>query len=138
MKEAIKIVNLRPVDGHTPKMNKMRDTKEKYEVELELEESPDTVWAAMFKEELIKSLPPNHLENSRKDPHLNDKSITFFTSLNQIENDGKRIARLVDSVNEEVKQENKKIEEENKKERGAEAEDEAIIRQMRDALKKII
>jgi hypothetical protein len=138
MKEAIKIVSLRPVDGYTPKMKKLKDTKEKYEVELELEESPGTAWAAMFQDELIKSSPPNHLQNSRKDPHLNDRSITFFTTISQIENDGKRIAKLVDSVNEQVKQENKKIEEENKKERGAEAEDEAIIKQMRDALKKII
>ena len=138
MKEAIKIVQLRPVDGYTPKMKKVLDTREKYEVELELEEMPDTVWAAMFKDELAKSSPPNYLQSSRKDPHLNDKSITFFTSISQIENDGKRIAKLVDSVNEQVKQENKKIEEENKKEKGAEAEDEAIIRQMRDALKKII
>jgi hypothetical protein len=138
MREAIKIVNLRPVDGYTPKMKKVIATREKYEVELELEESPDTVWAAMFKDELIKSSPPDYLQNSRKDPHLNDKSITFFTSISQIENDGKRIAKLVDSVNEQVKQENRKIEEENKKEKGTEAEDEAIIRQMRDALKKII
>ncbi len=138
MKEAIKIVNLRPVDGYTPKMKKVIDTREKYEVELELEEMPNAVWAAMFKDELAKSSPPNYLPNSRKDPHLNDKSITFFSSISQIENDGKRIAKLVDSVNEQVKQENKKIEEENKKEKGAEAEDEAIIRQMRDALKKII
>jgi hypothetical protein len=119
-------------------MNKVKDTKDKYEIELELEESPDHVWAALFKDEMIKSSPPDYLENSRKDPHLNVKSITFFTSLNQIENDGKRIAKLVDSVNEQVKQENKKIEEENKVEKGEEAEDEAIIRKMRDALKKII
>ena len=116
----------------------MKNTKERYEVELELEESPDTVWAAMFKDEFIKKSPPDYLQNLSKDPHLNDKSITFFTSISQIENDGKWIAKLVDSVNEQVKQENKKIEEENKKEMGAEAEDEAIIKQMRDALKKII
>ena len=138
MREAIKIVNLRPVDGYTPKMKKVITSREKYEVELELEESPDTVWAAMFKAELIKTSPSGYLQNSRKDPHLNDKSITFFTSISQIENDGKRIAKLVDSVNEQVKQENKQIEEETKKEKGAEAEDEAIIRQMRDVLKKII
>ncbi len=138
MKEAIKIINLTPVDGYTPKMKKVADTREKYEVELELEESPDNVWAAMFKDELIKSSPPDYLENSRKDPHLNANSITFYTSLRQIETDGKRIAKLVDSVNEQVKQENIKIEEENNVEKGAEAEDEASIRQMRDALKKII
>ena len=138
MKEAIKIVKLRPVNGYTPKMKKVKDTREKYEVELELEESPDTVWAAMFRDEVTNSLPPNHLESSRKDTHLNDKSITFFTSISQIENDGKQIAKLVDSVNEEVKQENKKIEEENKTEKGVDAEDEAIMRQMRDVLKKII
>ena len=138
MQEAIKIVNLRSVDGYTPKMKKVADTREKYEVELELEESPDDVWAAMFKDKLIKSSPSDYLENSRKDPHLNANSISFFTSLSQIENDGKRIAKLVDSVNEQVKQENKNIEEENKVEKGAEAEDEAIIRQMRDILKKII
>lgn len=137
MREAIKIVSLRPVDGYTPKMKKVTDTREKFEVELELEESPDTVWATMFRDELIKSTPPGHLQ-SRTDPHLNDKSITFFTSISQIENDGKRIAKLVASVNEQAKQENRKIEEETKKEKGAEAEDEAIIRQMRDALKKII
>jgi hypothetical protein len=114
------------------------DTRERYEVELELEEIPGKVWADIFRDELAKSSPPSHLQNSRRDSHLNDKSITFFTSISQIENDGKRIAKLVDSVNEQVKQENKKIEEENKKEKGAEAEDEAVIRQMRDALKKII
>jgi len=138
MREAIKIVSLRPVDGYTPKMKKVAGIREKFEVELELEESPDTVWATMFRDELIKSSPPGHLQNSRTDPHLNDKSITFFTSISQIENDGKRIAKLVASVNEQAKQENRKIEEETKKEKGAEAEDEAIIRQMRDALKKII
>ena len=138
MKEAIKIVNLRPVDGYTPKMNKVKDTREKYEVELELEESPEDVWAVLFRDELMKNSPPGHLENSRNDPHLNAKSITFFTSIGQIEEDGKWIVKIVDSVNEQVKQENEKIEEENKKEKGAEAEDEAIIKQMRDALKKII
>ena len=138
MKEPIKMVNLRPVDGYTPKMKKVIDTREKFEVELELDESPDHVWAAMFKDELIKNSPQDHLPNSRNDPHLNAKSITFFTSIGQIENDGKWIVKLVDSVNEQVKQENKRIEEENKKEKGAEAEDEAIIRQMRIALKKII
>ena len=138
MKEAIKTVNLRPVNGYTPKMKKVADTREKYEVELELEEKPSAVWVTIFKDELTKSSPLNYLQNSRKDPHLNDKSITFFTSISQIENDGKRIAKLVDSVNEQVKQENKQIEEETKKEKGAEAEDEAIMRQMRDVLKKII
>ena len=138
MRETIKTVNLKPVDEYTPKMKKVLASREKFEVELELEESPDTVWATMFRDELIKSSPPGYLQNSSKDPHLNDKSITFFTSISQIENDGKRIAKLVDSVNEQVKQENKKIEEETKKEKGAEAEDEAIIRQMRDVLKKII
>ena len=138
MREAIKIVNLKPVDEYTPKMKKVLDSREKFEVELELEESPDTVWATMFRDELIKSSPQGYLQNSSKDPHLNDKSITFFTSISQIENDGKRIAKLVDSVNEQVKQENKQIEEETKKEKGAEAEDEAIMRQMRDVLKKII
>jgi hypothetical protein len=138
MKEAIKIVNLRPVDGYTPKMNKVKDTREKYEIELELEESPENVWADLFKDELMKNSPPGHLVNSRNDPHLNAKSITFFTSISQIEEDGKWIVKIVDSVNEQVKQENEKIEEENKKEKGAEAEDEAIIKQMRIALKKII
>ena len=138
MREAIKIVNLKPVDEYTPKMKKVLSSREKFEVELELEESPDTVWATMFRDELIKSSPQGYLQNSSKDPHLNDKSITFFTSISQIENDGKRIAKLVDSVNEQVKQENKQIEEETKKEKGAEAEDEAIMRQMRDVLKKII
>src|SRR4030065_2146398 len=104
MSEAIKIVSLRPVDGYTPKMKKVLTTREKFEVELELEESPDTVWATMFRDELIKSFPPSYLPNSSKDPHLNDKSITFFTSISQIENYGKRIAKLVDSVNEQVKQ----------------------------------
>lgn len=138
MREAIKIVSLRPVDGYTPKMKKVTTTREKFEVELELEESPDTVWATMFRDELVKSSPKGYLPNSSKDPHLNDKSITFFTSISQIEKDGKRIAKLVDSVNEQAKQENRKIEEETKKEKGAEAEDEAIIIKMRDALKKII
>ena len=138
MKEAIKIIKLRPVDGYAPKIKKVKDTKEKYEVELELEESPDTVWAVLFKDELMKNSPPDHLENSRNDPHLNAKSITFYTSMSQIENDGKWITKIVDSVNEQVKQENKKIEEENRKEKGAEAEDEATIKQMRTALKKII
>ena len=138
MREAIKTVNLRPVDGYTPKMKKVPATREKFEVELELEESPDTVWATMFRDELIKSSPKGYLQNSSKDPHLNEKSITFFTSISQIEKDGKRISKLVDSVNEQAKQENRQIAEETKKEKGAEAEDEAIIRQMRDALKKII
>ena len=138
MKEPIKIVNLRPVDGYTPKMKKVTDTKEKYEVELELEKSPGNVWAAMFKDEMVKSSLPSYLENSRKEPHLNAKSITFYSSLKLIETDGKRIALLVDSVNEQAKQENIKIIEENKKEKVDEEEDEAIIRQIRDALKRII
>jgi hypothetical protein len=133
MREAIKIVKLRPVDGYAPKIKKVKDTREKFEVELELEESPDTYWHATFKNELTKSSLPNYLQ-----PHLKDMSITFFTVVSQIENDAKRIAKIVDSVNEQAKQENEKIKEENKKETGAEAEDEDIIRQMRDALKKII
>jgi hypothetical protein len=138
MKEAIKMVNLRPVDGYAPKMKKVKDTREKYEVELELEASPGTFWVVLFKDELMKSLPPGHLENSRNDPHLNDKSITFFTSLNKIEYDGKLIAKLVDSVNARVKQEDIRILEENKEEKEEEELEEDVIRQMRDALKKII
>ena len=137
MKETIKIVTLSPVDGYTPKMKKVIDTREKYEVELELEENPDHVWAAMFRDELM-SLLQDPAQRLRRDPHLNVNSITFFTSISQIENDGKRIAKLIDSVNEQVKQENIKIEKENKAEKGAQEEDEAIIRQMRDLLKKII
>ncbi len=138
MKEAIKIVNLRPVEGYTPKMKKVEGTKEKYEVELELEDTPDNFWAALFKDELMKSLPVGHLENLRNDPHLNDKSITFFTSLNKIEYDGRLIAKLVDSVNERVKQEDIQIVKENKDQKEEEALEEDVMRQMRDALKKII
>lgn len=138
MKEKIKMVNLRPVDGYTPKINKVTDTRELFEVELELEETPDNIWATMFKDEMIKNLPPDYLQNSRRDPHLKDKSIIFFTTINQIETDGKQIANLVDAVNEQVKQENIKIKEENQKEKGEKEEDEAIKRRMHDKLKKII
>ena len=44
MKEAIKEVNLRSVDGYTPKMKKVTETREKYEIELELEDTPDIFW----------------------------------------------------------------------------------------------
>jgi hypothetical protein len=138
MKEAIKEVNLRSVDGYTPKMKKVADTRGKYEVELELEDTPDNFWVVLFKDELTKSLPDGHLENSRNDPHLNDKSITFFTSLNKIEYDGKMVAKLVDSVNERVKQEDIRIVQENNDQRVEEALEEDVIRQMRDSLKKII
>jgi len=138
MKEAIRVINLKPVDGYTPKMKRVKTTGEKYEVELELEEAPDALWAAIFREELEKSTPPDHLADSRSDTQLIEKSIMFFTSASQIEHDGKQIAELVDSVNARVKQENRKIEEENKREKGAEADDEAIMKRMREALKKII
>jgi hypothetical protein len=138
MREAIKEVNFRPVDGYTPKMKKVADNRDKYMVELELDDAPDIFWVTLFKDELTKSLPDGHLENSRNDPHLNDKSITFFTSLNKIEDDGKLISKLVDSVNERVKQEDIRIVKENKDQIEEEALEEDVIRQMRDALKKII
>jgi hypothetical protein len=138
MKEAIKKVNLRHVGEYNPKMKKVADTRDKYEVELELADTPDNFWVALFKDELKKSLPEGHLENSRNDPHLNDKSITFFTSLSKIEYDSKLIAKLVDSVNERVKQEDIRIVEENKDEKKEEEIEEDVMRQMRDVLKKII
>ena len=85
-----------------------------------------------------KSLPDGHLENSRNDPHLNDKSITFFTSLNKIEDNGKLITKLVDSVNERVKQEDIRIVKENKDQQEEEELEEDVMRQLHDALKKII
>ena len=138
MKEAIKEVNLRPVGGYTPKMKKVAETRDKYAVELELEDTPDIFWVTLFKDELMKSLPEGHLENPRNDAHLNDKSITFFTSLNKIEDDGKQMAKLVDSVNERVKQEDIRIVKENKDQKEEEELEEDVIRQMHDALKKII
>ena len=138
MKEAIKEVNLRSVGGYTPKMKKVADTRDKYAVELELEDTPDIFWVTLFKDELMKSLPEGHLENPRNDAHLNDKSITFFTSLNKIEYDGKQMAKLVDSVNERVKQEDIRIVKENKDQKEEEELEEDVIRQMHDALKKII
>ncbi len=138
MKEAIKEVNLKHVDEYTPKMKKVTETRDKYAVELELSDIPDNFWVALFKDELSKSLPLGHLENSRNDPHLNDKSITFFTSLNKIEDDSKHIAELVDSVNERVKQEDIRIVKENKDQKEEEELEEDITRQMHAALKKII
>jgi hypothetical protein len=138
MKEAIKEVHLRSVGGYTPKMKKVTETREKYEVELELEDTPAISWITLFKDELKKNFPDGHLENSRNDPHLNDKSITFFTSLNKIEDNGKLIIKLVDSVNERVKQEDIRILKENKDQMEEEEIEEDVMRQMHDALKKII